>query len=151
MSRRLVIALIPPVIAVLSAALFVAGGLSTATAGAAADAHTGRVWATVSGGYWHTCGIRLDHTLWCWGNNKNGQLGLGDNTRRDVPTQVGTDADWAGLDAGYNNTCATRTDQTLWCWGWNHYGQLGVGDTTDRTTPTQVGTGTEWAQLDAGG
>jgi alpha-tubulin suppressor-like RCC1 family protein len=48
----------------------------------------GTDWARVSAGARHTCALRLDQTLWCWGSNVFGQLGLGDVTDRLVPTQV---------------------------------------------------------------
>jgi alpha-tubulin suppressor-like RCC1 family protein len=35
-------------------------------------------WAAVSTGGFHACGIRSDHTMWCWGQNDFGQLGHGD-------------------------------------------------------------------------
>jgi alpha-tubulin suppressor-like RCC1 family protein len=36
----------------------------------------------------HTCAILSDSTLWCWGSNRLGQLGVGDTTDRRVATQV---------------------------------------------------------------
>jgi alpha-tubulin suppressor-like RCC1 family protein len=86
-------------------------------------------WRAVSGGQSHTCGIRDDATLWCWGRNDFGQLGVGDLERRDVPTRVlapGGDQ-WVRVGAGRDHTCAVRSDETLWCWGWNEDGQLGIG------------------------
>src|SRR5664279_1356411 len=80
-------------------AVAVAPGSTAATHAAppVAQATTGRVWATISAGDLDTCGIRRDHTLWCWGSNHFGQLGLGDIQDRHVPTQVGTDTDWAAI------------------------------------------------------
>src|SRR6188508_3229944 len=46
---------------------------------------TGRVWVQVSGGAGHSCGIRTDRSLWCWGLNETGQLGVGDEVDRLVP------------------------------------------------------------------
>ena len=43
---------------------------------------TGRGWS--AGGY-HTCGVRTDRSLWCWGDNDVGQLGLGDTDRSAGP------------------------------------------------------------------
>ncbi len=112
---------------------------------------TGADWAVVSAaGFAHTCGIRTDHTLWCWGNNANGQLGLGGTVARKSPAQVGTGTHWTGVKAGDSHTCATRTNHTLWCWGYNANGQLGLGDTTDRTAPTRVGTDADWTEVGAG-
>ena len=111
-------------------------------------------WASVTLGYGHTCATRTDATLWCWGRNVYGELGLGDRKLRKTPTRVGSGSDWAMVDASityHSYTCATRTDATLWCWGRNDVGQLGVGDTRLRTAPTQVGTDTNWALVSAGG
>ena len=38
----------------------------------------------------HVCGITTENTLYCWGDNEFGELGLGDTSMRLVPTQVGT-------------------------------------------------------------
>src|SRR5262245_44940179 len=128
------------------------GAMSSATAtglDSVRPDNTGRVWKTVDGSA-HTCGIRLDHTLWCWGRNESGQLGLGDTTNRPIPTQVGSDADWTRLSVGGAHTCGMRLDHTLWCWGDNYYGQLGLGDTTDRLTPTRVVVDSDWARISSG-
>ena len=85
-----------------------------------------------------TCWVKKsDKTLWCWGNNYFGQLGLGDTTSRKVPTQVKIN-NVSQVSAGQEHTCASKTDGTLWCWGANHDGQLGLGDTTSRNVPTQL-------------
>jgi hypothetical protein len=111
-------------------------------------------WASVStggitAGGNHSLGVRTDGTLWAWGNNGQGRLGLGDTTNRTSPTQVGTDTDWADVAAG-NHSLGLRTDGTLWAWGSNGSGQLGLGDTTDRWSPTQVGTDDDWTSIGAG-
>src|SRR4051812_6691461 len=80
--------------------------------------------ATVAAGYAHTCAVRTDHTLWCWGSNGSGQPGDGTTTNRTAPVQAGTATTWAGIDAGTSYNCAVRTDGTLWCWGSNTRGQL---------------------------
>ena len=99
---------------------------------------------SVSLGNYHTCAIKNDNTLWCWGSNDYGQLGDGTQNDKYTPTQVNTAT---GLDTvssvslGAFHTCATKTDNTLWCWGMNTYGQLGdgtQGNENNRNTPTQV-------------
>jgi alpha-tubulin suppressor-like RCC1 family protein len=62
----------------------------------------------------HTCGIRQDGTLWCWGSNTHGELGLGDTTTRYRPYQVGT-ATWSQVDASFTKTCGLQINGTLWC------------------------------------
>ena len=109
------------------------------------------MWARVAAGGFHTCGVRTDRSLWCWGDNGRGQLGLGDRDERNSPARVGTGTSWASLVTGYQHTCATRVDHTLWCWGWNRAGQLGLGETGRRPRPNQVGTDTDWANIGAAG
>jgi alpha-tubulin suppressor-like RCC1 family protein len=87
----------------------------------------------------HTCGISVDGSLWCWGGNRFGQLGMGDTQTRPTPTRVdalGNDVSVAY--AGGAHTCAIKTDGSLWCWGNNAYGQLGTGDTKQRESPTRI-------------
>ena len=96
-------------------------------------------WATVTTNWAHTCAIKTDHTMWCWGDNGFGQLGDGTTTNSAVPVQVnGHTTDWATVSDGLGHTCAEKTDGTVWCWGWNIDGQLGDGTTTSSLVPVQV-------------
>jgi len=119
----------------------------------AAESTGATTWSAVSVGTDHTCATRADGTLWCWGGNAYGQLGLGvgDTTDRGDPTQVGG-ATWSAVAAGGGHTCATRTDGTLWCWGLNDNGQLGINSTTNQSAPTQVTSPatTGWVSVVAG-
>ena len=87
---------------------------------------------SLAAGLYHSLLIRSDGTLWAWGWNYYGQLGLGDTTDRDVPTQVGSATSWVAVSAGWDHSLGLRSDGTLWAWGRNNYGQLGLGDTSDR-------------------
>ncbi len=108
-------------------------------------------WTTVSAGGYHTLALKTDGTLWAWGLNHYGELGLGDTTDRSTPTQVGSASDWATVSTDGADTLALKTDGTLWAWGQNVGGQLGLGDLTDRSAPTQVGSASNWATVSAGG
>ncbi len=94
-----------------------------------------------SGSTASTAGIRIDGTLWTWGENSNGVLGLGDTTDRSSPTQVGARTDWVFIDVdrGSGGHMMAITDAgELFAWGDNAGGILGLGDTTDRSSPVQV-------------
>ena len=107
-------------------------------------------WETASAGYTHSLAIKTDGTLWAWGDNAFGQLGIGTTTHRNVPTRVGTGTDWLRVAAGNWYSLGIKSNGTLWAWGYNTFGQLGIGSTSNRTTPTQVGTATDWVAISAG-
>jgi alpha-tubulin suppressor-like RCC1 family protein len=94
-------------------------------------------WASVAGGGDHTCAVRTGGTLWCWGGNYDGQLGIGGGNNQDLPQQVTSPArgGWARVTAGDNYTCAIRADSTLWCWGYNQSGDLGLGNRAFQVLP----------------
>jgi len=78
-------------------------------------------WTSVTAGYQDSCATRNDGTLWCWGDNDFGQLGIGTTTSMRRPHQVTTPAatGWATVAAGNDHICATHSDGSLWCWGAN--------------------------------
>jgi len=88
------------------------------------------------------CAIRADHTVWTWGRNYNGELGIGtaDTTPHTAPVQVTNfgssytimvqTPDWHSL--------ALQADGTLWGWGINDHGQLGNNTTNEADSPTPV-------------
>lgn len=94
--------------------------------------------------------IKTDGTLWAWGNNSYGQLGIGPTGNYNTPVQVGTDNDWLTVSAGATYSLGIKTNGTLWAWGNNQNGELGLGDFVPRSVPVQVGTGTNWANVSAG-
>lgn len=58
----------------------------------------------------HSCGVRENNTLWCWGSNSDGELGDGTKVDRATPTQVGVDEDWETVGVGNSHSCAVRDD-----------------------------------------
>jgi alpha-tubulin suppressor-like RCC1 family protein len=89
--------------------------------------------------------IKTNGTLWTWGHNNLGQLGLGDTTARNSPVQVGAGTTWSTVSAKAYYSAAIKTDGTLWSWGYNYSGTLGLGNTTHRSSPVQVGALTNWS------
>ncbi len=107
-------------------------------------------WTDVACGGAHTVARRADGSLWAWGANADGQLGVGNTVDRVFPTRIGTLTSWAGVACGANHTIAWKTDGTLWTWGDNLQGQLGDNTIADRTAPVRVGTASDWVEA-AGG
>ena len=113
-------------------------------------------WNSITVGGFHTCATRSDGTLWCWGYNDFGQLGIGNTISQDLPQQVTSPAadGWASGTAGYQHTCAARSDTTLWCWGNDREGELGIGNSIGQyEVPQQVTVpaGTGWTSPVSGG
>jgi alpha-tubulin suppressor-like RCC1 family protein len=84
-------------------------------------------WRAVDAGQGHTCAIRLDGALFCWGRNSEHELGDADMIQVRFPIQVGTDTDWLGVDAGQHHTCGLREDRLAYCWGQNNSFSAGQG------------------------
>ncbi|MBK8173238.1 MAG: hypothetical protein IPK60_23290 [Sandaracinaceae bacterium] len=92
----------------------------------------------VSSGDTHTCAVRSDGSLQCWGDNSVGQLGtalpMGATfTQVTVPLD-----DIAQVAAGSGYTCAVSVAGNVWCWGQNSLGNLGDGTTDSHSAPSPV-------------
>ena len=119
----------------------------------------GTTWSVVRGGGERTFAGKTDGTLWIWGTNQYGQLGLNQagsypsGAWRQTPTQIGTSTDWNvsvdTMTTGDMQTLVIKTDGTLWSWGANFYGDLGLNNTTKYSSPTQIGTETTWSKVAA--
>jgi alpha-tubulin suppressor-like RCC1 family protein len=93
---------------------------------------------SVAIGYGHSCALRADGTVACWGWNRNGQLGDGSMTDRASPADVTGIGDAQALEAGDHYNCVLRSSGQVSCWGFNDVGQLGNGRTDDSATPVAV-------------
>jgi alpha-tubulin suppressor-like RCC1 family protein len=91
--------------------------------------------------------VKTGGTLWSWGSNFSGQLGINNRDNRSSPVQVGAINTWSKVSIGRYHTLATRTNGTLWSWGNNFFGQLGLSDANDRSSPVQVGAQTDWSKV----
>lgn len=80
---------------------------------------------SLSAGEEHTCGIATDQTLWCWGSNAFGQLGVVGVALAAAPTMT-EGPKFETVTTGDAHTCGLATDERVYCWGWNGFGQLGT-------------------------
>jgi alpha-tubulin suppressor-like RCC1 family protein len=90
------------------------------------------------------CARTAGGEVWCWGDNRTGQIGTG-SIAGDAGAAVLTPTRVLGLDdarrvmSGSGYSCAIRADATLWCWGSNGANQLGLGTApTPASAPTRV-------------
>jgi len=91
--------------------------------------------------------IKTDGTLWGWGQNDGGAIGVSPTGHRSSPTQIpGTT--WSEVDVNYTATFAIKTDGTLWSWGSNQWGALGQNNphNTNYSSPKQI-PGTTWRRV----
>ena len=113
----------------------------------------GSNWKQIQTGYKHSGGIKNDGTLWMWGKNGYGALGVGTNELgRSSPVQtIAGGSNWKQLSIKGTSTGAIKTDGTLWTWGHNNNGQLGDNTQVNKSSPVQtVAGGTNWKQVTCG-
>jgi alpha-tubulin suppressor-like RCC1 family protein/putative cell wall-binding protein len=131
------------------------GQLGSGTASADPSTRPQRVgqesdWLSIAAGPGLSFGIKQDGTLWAWGSNASGRLGL-DASIVSVaePTLVSAES-WTHV-VGYSQQGAgIRSDGTLWTWGSDVFGQRGDGPAIPGPAMSQVGTDTDWEFVDIG-
>jgi alpha-tubulin suppressor-like RCC1 family protein len=113
---------------------------------------SGDSWSAVFAGHAVSYGIKSDGTLWAWGENSRGHLGLGSKSAAVlVPTQIGTDNDWLSISAAkgaftaQKHQVALKKDHTLWAWG----AAIVNGSEVEEMAPAQVGTDSDWMKISA--
>ena len=85
----------------------------------------------VATGPTHTCALTSAGTIWCFGENANGQLGINSNTSISSPTSIVATLPLAvQIAVGTDHSCAVLDDGQAKCWGGNIQGQLGINSTT---------------------
>jgi alpha-tubulin suppressor-like RCC1 family protein len=109
--------------------------------GALASLDIGGSAQMVAVGDQHTCTLRTDGDIVCWGSGINGALGtgnvsaVGDQPDERVSNLTAVDLGFSGVDslcAGDQFNCALSDTGAVKCWGRNDYGQLAQGDTLHR-------------------
>jgi uncharacterized repeat protein (TIGR01451 family) len=93
----------------------------------------------VAAGTSHSMALKSDGTVWTWGNNGNGQLGIGTSLdHRELPVMVPGLGGVVAIAAGDSHSLAVKSDGTARTWGYNGFGELGNGSTTQSTVPVTV-------------
>jgi len=120
------------------------------------DLGSGRTAKVIAAGDSHTCAILDNASVKCWGENGNGQLGLGPSisNRGDGSGEMGDNLTAINLGSGRTATsittgtgytCVLLDDDSVKCWGRADYGQLGAGKTEEynepNASPIDLGTG----------
>jgi alpha-tubulin suppressor-like RCC1 family protein len=98
----------------------------------------------IAAGYDWNLALKDDGTVWAWGNNAYGQLGVNSNNPHGYPVQVhgpGNEGYLSGITAiaaGERHALAVKDDGTVYSWGGNNHGQLGVNSDNQHPYPVQV-------------
>ena len=84
--------------------------------------------SNLSGGLERTCGISVDGTAYCWGDNTDGRTGIGSaggGVMAPAKVQIPANAKVRQIQAGVTAACAVTIADQAYCWGTNRLGQLG--------------------------
>lgn len=94
----------------------------------------------VTAGDEHTCALRSDGKVLCWGSNYFNQLGNASAVDSDVAVEAASLTNAIDVRTNVSHTCAITADNSLWCWGQNSSGQVGVNPDTSAlvNVPTRV-------------
>ncbi len=105
-------------------------------------------------GHPFVCGVVADNeslsSVYCWGQNRLGQLGIGDTQARTVPVAVATARSFVQVSAGEDHVCALDDTGAAYCWGGNSSGQLGNSTTVASLKPIAVSSSEILSQISAG-
>ncbi|MCA9398097.1 hypothetical protein KC573_04660, partial [candidate division WWE3 bacterium] len=99
-----------------------------------------QLFTQVTTGGSHSCGLLVNGSLLCWGDNSYGQLG--DNnppTDRQSPVQVLSSWSFSQITGGYFHSCRLLVNGSVACWGYDSSGELGDGSpASDKYVPVLV-------------
>lgn len=99
----------------------------------------GRNVIEVGTGAFHSCALKSNGRMYCWGQNTKGQLGQGTFGGGSLtPVEVPLPARAVDIAVGHEHTCAALRNGRVACWGWNANGQLGIGTLFDQGAPVLV-------------
>lgn len=108
-------------------------------------------WVKTGAGTEFSAALKSDGTLWTWGVNLNGQLGIGSTAQQNLPVEVESDIAWTDFACGGFHLLAIKEDGTLWGSGLNFSGELGLGATpTQVNSVVQIGDESDWMHVYAG-
>jgi trimeric autotransporter adhesin len=74
-------------------------------------------WKEVKAGVAHCLALKVDGSLWAWGKNDYGQIGIGRISTIEPPTRIGSETNWVAISPGSFTGYALKEDGTIWEWG----------------------------------
>ncbi len=107
-------------------------------------------WAAVSCGGGHTLALKRDGSLWAWGDNDYGQLGLGDTTSSNSPDPGRQRQRLGGRRLRRHYTLALKSDGSLWAWGDNQTASSAWATPRTGTPRPRSAAASDWAAVSCG-
>jgi alpha-tubulin suppressor-like RCC1 family protein len=104
----------------------------------------------ITTGYVHSCALKVNGDVACWGGGGYGQLGNGFTGNSSLPVTVPLPSAAVSVSAGYAHTCALLVNGDVACWGLNEDGQIGNGSNVDSLLPVVVNIGGSAASVSSG-
>jgi len=104
----------------------------------------------IRAGRTHSLALKSDGTVWAWGDNFNGQLGIGSTQDSLVPVQVTGLTGISQIAVGSSHNIALDSSGRVFTWGFNGNGELGINSRTNALTPQEVSVSTEVSAIAAG-
>jgi alpha-tubulin suppressor-like RCC1 family protein len=106
-------------------------------------------WCAASAGCTHSSGIKTDQTLWHWGSNSCGQLGVNNTTSRSSPVrEITSSTNWCRVCNANASTFGIKSDGSLWSWGNNSCGQLAHNTTAAASSPArEITNSANWCEV----
>jgi alpha-tubulin suppressor-like RCC1 family protein len=105
----------------------------------------------IASGYWHSLALLEDGSVYAWGDDSFGQLGLGEVNFAVSPTAVPGLENIAAIACGTSFSAAVNEDGEVWTWGYNASGQLGIASNVNAQSPASVELPLEVVALSCGG
>lgn len=101
-------------------------------------------WLNVDADQFYTVAIKNNGTIWSWGYNSKGQLGIGNYSYSAQPKQIGLDSDWKSISCGDEMAVGIKTDGSIWVWGNIVSSTPNSAFFVSRTTPLRLGIDNDW-------
>jgi alpha-tubulin suppressor-like RCC1 family protein len=108
-------------------------------------------WNKVSAGQATVMAIKTNGTMWGWGDNYHGTIGIGNYLDQGSPIQAGSASNWISVSCGYYHTLA-QNSLGAYSTGHNYHGQLINGSTlTNFNTFSSTSSSPYISQIATGG
>ena len=85
-------------------------------------------WVQTAAGWYSSFGLKSNNTLWSWGANSWGMLGIGSAINNEVTPKLIKDNDWLSISSKQEHAAAFKKNGSLWVWGNSEGNALGTND-----------------------